>query len=69
MDLPILVMKIMRVVLFVDNKEIFTGITTDFWEELLDKSEFTNISVWFDPFIFLPQILKAIEKLNRVERK
>jgi len=51
------------------NKEIIKDITKYFCGELLDKSEFTNVPECFDPFDFLPKILNAVEKLNKIEKK
>lgn len=51
------------------NKEIITEITKYYCEELLDKSEFTNVPECFDPFYFLPRVLNAVEKLNNIDRK
>lgn len=51
------------------DKEIVKGIRKYFYGELLDKSEFTNIPECFDPFVFLPKILSAVEELSKVEIK
>lgn len=51
-----------------DNKEIIFEIRSYYMGVLLDKSEFTNVPECFDPFEFLPSILKNVEKLNNIER-
>jgi phosphatidylserine/phosphatidylglycerophosphate/cardiolipin synthase-like enzyme len=51
------------------NKEIISEIRRFFVEELLDKSEFTNVPECFDPFDLLPRILSAVEELSKIERK
>ncbi len=38
-------------------------------EELLEKSEFTNVPDCFDSFDSLPKILNVVEKLGKIERK
>lgn len=52
-----------------ENKEIISEIRRFYGEELLEKSEFTNVPASFDPFVFLPRILNAVEQLRKIERK
>ncbi|USK62315.1 phospholipase D-like domain-containing protein [Peribacillus asahii] len=51
------------------NKEIISEITKFYCEELLDKSEFTNIPECFDPFEALPGLLGTVEELSKIEKK
>lgn len=53
----------------IDNKEIILEIRKFYLDELLDESEFTNVPNTFNPFDFLPQILSAVEKLSKTEKK
>ncbi|NHN33124.1 phospholipase D-like domain-containing protein [Paenibacillus agricola] len=55
-------------VIFTDKK-IISEIRKYYCEELLDKSEFTNVPEVSDPFDFFPMILKAVEKLGNVKSK
>lgn len=55
-------------VIFTD-KNIISELSKFYCEELLDKSEFTNIPECFDPFDFLPSILKAVEAMRKIERR
>lgn len=49
------------------NKDIILEIRKYFFEELIDKSEFTNVPESFDPFDFLPNIISSVEKLHETE--
>ncbi|MDR9744407.1 phospholipase D-like domain-containing protein [Paenibacillus taichungensis] len=53
-------------VIFNDDK-IISELRKFYCEELLDKSEFTNIPECFDPFDFLPSILQAVEGMRKIE--
>lgn len=55
-------------VIFTDEK-VISGVRKFYREELLDKSEFTNIPECFDPLDFLPSIIKAVEEMRTIERK
>lgn len=52
-----------------NDKEIISEIRKFYMEELLEKSEFTNVPEYFDPFDFLPGILKDVKELGKIERK
>lgn len=51
------------------DKKIISELRKFYCEELLEKSEFTNVPDCFDPFDFLPGILTAVEEMRKIERK
>lgn len=50
-----------------NNKEIINEVTQYYCEELLDKSDFTNIPECFDVFQFIPKVLIAVNTLKKIE--
>lgn len=52
------------------NKEIISKIRRVYGLNLLEVSEFKNVpQAYFSPFVMLPTVIQAVEKLNGVEKK